>query len=62
MQTGENSIIAARISELSRNTILKHAQWTKGLQNVVRSLLDADGIPDFHQNLIMTFWPICDFP
>jgi len=41
---------------------LKHAQWTKGLQKVVRSFLDADDDPDSHQNLITTFWPIYNIP
>jgi len=49
-------------SELSWDTILKHAQWTKGLQKVVIWFLDADDDPDSHQNLIITFWPIYNVP
>jgi len=49
-------------SELSRNTMLKHAQWKKGLQKVVRRFLDADDNPDSHQNVIITFWPLYNIP
>jgi len=31
-------------------------------QNVVRWFLDADDNPDSHQNPIITFWPIYNFP
>jgi len=41
---------------------LKDAQWTKGLQKVVIWFLDADDDPDSHQNLLITFWPICNVP
>ena len=34
---------------------LKHVEWTKGLQNVVRWFLDADDNPDSHENLIISF-------
>jgi len=34
---------------------LKHAQWTKNLQKVMRWFLDADDNPGSHQNLIITF-------
>jgi len=34
----------------------------KGLQKVVRRFLDAEGNPDSHQNLIITFWPIFNIP
>jgi len=47
--------------ELSRNTNLKNALWTKGLQKVVRWFLDADDNP---ANLIITgtFCPIYNVP
>ena len=41
---------------------LKDAQWTKGLQKVVIWFLDADANPDYHQNLIIAFWRICNVP
>jgi len=36
--------------------------WDESLQKVVRWFLDADDSPDSHQNLIITFWPICNVP
>jgi len=41
---------------------LKHAKWTKGLQKLVISFLNADDNLDSHQNLIITFWSICNVP
>jgi len=34
----------------------------KGLQKVARRFLDADDNPDYHQNIIITFWPIYNVP
>jgi len=34
----------------------------KVLQKVVRWFLDADNNPDSRQNIIITFWPICNVP
>jgi len=41
---------------------LKHAQWAKDLQKVVRWFVDADDGLDSHGNLIITFWPIYNVP
>jgi len=41
---------------------LKHAQWMKSLQKVVRWILAVDENPDSHQNLIITLWPIENIP
>jgi len=32
------------------------------VQQVVKWFLDADDKPDSRQNLIITFWPICNAP
>jgi len=34
----------------------------KVCKKMVRWFLDADDNSDFHQNLITTFWPICNVP
>jgi len=34
----------------------------EGLQKVVRWFLDGDDIPNSHQNLIITFWPVYNVP
>ena len=35
---------------------------TKDLQKVMSCFLDAEDSPYFHQNRLITFWPIYNFP
>jgi len=34
----------------------------EGLQKVVRWFVDASDSPNSHQNIVITFWPICNVP
>jgi len=54
--------IAPMVSDEVNYCGTQYAQWTKGLQKVVRWFLDADNNPDSHKNLIVTFWPIYNVP
>jgi len=60
LQTKQRQLFRIKWTIAEHN--LKHAQWTKDLQKMVRWSLDADDNPDSHQKLIITFSPIYNVP